>query len=214
MQLDGTIHILLFIISIYATTRLFYKARQSTDLIYWVYGIAALSLAITFLLEPVSIFFRRVTPPFPLTTLSMWGDVITISIVMCGLLILIRNSKPGFARFPKPFVVLPILLIAAYPFIEYTIILKEWLMAIYEGGSLLVALMMHITLRRKDKNNDTILIGLGILLIVYIIYWYLSGSVQQYIWIRQILFAIAILFIVSGYLKIETTEQKIALDHI
>lgn len=87
-------------------------------------------------------------------------------------------------------------------------------MAIYEGGSLLVALMMHITLRRKDKNNDTILIGLGILLIVYIIYWYLSGSVQQYIWIRQILFAIAILFIVSGYLKIETTEQKIALDHI
>ncbi|MDX1639473.1 MAG: hypothetical protein R3281_16020, partial [Balneolaceae bacterium] len=77
--------------------------------------------------------------------LSMYVELasyISISLLLCGLALLIRESKPVFAQFPLIYAGAPLLLIFSYWLVRNSFAIKEWLLSIYQGGAILVALLM------------------------------------------------------------------------
>lgn len=204
-------NVLLLLASAYASFMLFLKAKRSDDSLFIMYGIAAVCISVTFLATPLRILFNYMDLVFPYNAFIDWGRIVSLAALMSGLIEFIRHSKPEFARFPKFFVALPVLIIVSYPFIINTIVLKEWLIAIYEGGSLTVALLMHGVHSRKNKEHYFILSGLAILLITFVLYWFTKSYIYDYNMFWQTGLFISIIIIVSGFNRLETHNSGSAL---
>lgn len=211
--MSNFLNILLLLASAYASFMFFNKARSSIDDLYIIYGIASVLLFVTFLATPINLISGNFNFVFPYDAYVDWGRIVSISALMSSLIELIRKSKPEFARFPRFFVGLPILLVATYPLIMNTIVLKEWLIATYEGGCLIVAFLMHLMHMRKQKEHVYILSGLTVLLLTYIIYWFSKGYLYDYDWFWQTGLLISFLVIITGFNKLETTGRKLALNN-
>ncbi len=204
-------NILLLVASAYASFMLFFKAKGTNNSLYIIYGVAAICITVTFLGTPINILSSNFDFVFPYNAYMDWGRIVSLAALMSGLIEFIRQSKPEFARFPKFFVALPVLLVLSYPFIINTIVLKEWLIAIYEGGSLVVALLMHGIHSRKNKVHFIILSGLSLLLVTFILYWFTKSYIYDYNMFWQTGLFISIITIVSGFNRLETTGTNYAL---
>lgn len=128
-----------------------------------------------------------------------WTRMITIALVLSGLMEYIRYSKPEYARFPQVFIFLPLLLILVWPFIDRTLVLKEWLICAYEGGGLLAAFMLIAMNHYKGDQNQLTLIGLGFLSIAYLIFWLPIDILRQNAWLWELVFAMALIVTVHGW---------------
>lgn len=71
-----------------------------------------------------------------------WASIVSITFVMCGLFVRIRNSKPIFARFPIYLTFLPLAGLIFYPFIVDSEVVKELLMLVYLAGALAVSILI------------------------------------------------------------------------
>ncbi len=206
-------NILLLLASVYTSFMLFYKAKGTNNPLFIIYGAAAICISVTFLGTPLNILSSYFDFIFPYNAYLDWGRIVSLAALMSGLIEFIRQSKPEFARFPIFFVALPALLILTYPFIINTIVLKEWLIAIYEGGSLIVAFLMHGIHSRKNKAHYIILSGLVLLLITFVLYWFTKSYIYDYNMFWQTGLFISIITIVSGFNRLETTETNYALHN-
>ncbi|HBQ59506.1 MAG TPA: hypothetical protein DD671_07730, partial [Balneolaceae bacterium] len=74
--------------------------------------------------------------------LFQWGKLISITFYISGLLVLIRESKPIFARFPVYLTGLPFVSFLFFPLIIDSIVIKELINAIYQGGALVVTVLI------------------------------------------------------------------------
>lgn len=207
------LNFLLLMASAFASFMLFEKARKSNNDLYIIYGITSVLIFVTFLATPIKLISDHFNFVFPYDAYVDWGRVVSIAALMSGLIEFIRNSKPEFARFPRFFIGLPVLLVVTYPLIMNTIVLKEWLIAIYEGGCLLVAFLMHFMHIRKRREHIYILSGLVMLLLTYILYWFSKGYIYDYDLFWQTGLLISIIIITAGFYKLETAERKLALNN-
>ncbi|MFH5832418.1 hypothetical protein ACG2F4_08350 [Halalkalibaculum sp. DA3122] len=116
-------------------------------------------------------------------------SVIAVSLALCGLAVFIRESKPVFAQFPLIYAAVPLLLILSYWFVRDSFAIKAWLLSIYEGGALLVALMMYGT--RSYRSAEIVhfkymLAATLLFLVTYILYWFVPGMSSDYSWVWQL----------------------------
>lgn len=128
-----------------------------------------------------------------------WGHVYSIALVLCSLLLFVRESKPEFSQFPLLYCALPILTIAAYLLVHNTLMLKYWLINIYQGGAVVVALMMYGIYSYRDSIYSTLTVGSVLFIVSFLIYLFF----YEWMMLWQIFLAVAIFTTFSGYLVVE-----------
>lgn len=146
-----------------------------------------------------------------------WSRMITIAVILCGLMEYIRYSKPEYARFPQVFIFLPLLLIVVWPFIDRTLVLKEWLICTYEGAGLVAGFLLIGMNQYKGIQNQLVLIGLGFLALSYLVFWLPFSMLRENAWIWELIFAIGLIVVVHGWLAYDsetTAALNTDLDHI
>ena len=138
-----------------------------------------------------------------------WGHVTSLAFVLSSLAIFIRESKPVFAQFPMIYTALPLLIIISYFLVQDTYAIKTWLLVIYQGGAITVALLMYSVYTYRRTEYAFILTGVILFLISYILFWSISEIQDSYQWIWKLLVGIAMVLSIVGY---EQTEQEFVVN--
>lgn len=180
----GTVFVLLF--------QLFLKKRTLLELYF---SIAALIISVPYLID----LFQIETP----YNLFQWGKLISITIYISGLLALIRNSKPVFARFPQYLTALPFVSFLFFPLIIDSIVIKDLLNAIYQGGALAVTVLVFTLNQAKKRKRRYYIIGISSVGAAYLSYWLLFSRINtpELIWVSEILLSVGILFTTFRFIK-------------
>src|SRR5699024_7199074 len=114
-------------------------------------------------------FFTDAIGSFIMDQIVEWGSVYCIALVLGSLLLFIRESKPEFSRFPKFYAALPLVVVISYLLAYDTLVIKGWLMNIYQAGAAIVAMLIYGYYAYKDSIFYTLAIGMGLFLITYIL---------------------------------------------
>lgn len=137
-----------------------------------------------------------------------WGDIISITLVLCGLFVKIRDSKPIFARFPVFLTLLPLVGILFYPMIVESKVVKDLLMIIYEGGALLVGLLVLSINQLMLGNRVLCIVGSVILVCSYLMFWFIAPElVELHAEAGSILFAIGMITTAYGFKKVADNKS-------
>ena len=190
--------VLLGCVGSYATYKTTDFARRFESLEYWGYSLAALFFA----LGQGSFVLDAILNSYNLTIRSgqvmEWAAIISISFLLSGLAVLIRQSKPVFARFPLVYAGMPLLLIITYWLVKDTLAIKEWLMSIYQGGALLVGLLMYGVHSYRANRFKYLFGSIVLFLITFVLYWFVPGMKNNYTWIWELLLGGSIVASVYG----------------
>jgi hypothetical protein len=140
-----------------------------------------------------------------------WGHVTSLAFVLSSLAIFIRESKPVFAQFPMIYTALPLLIIISYLLVQDTYAIKTWLLVIYQGGAITVALLMYAVYTYRRTEYSFVLAGIILFLIAYILFWSISEMQSAYQWIWKLLVGVAMITGIYGYDRIENkADTKIS----
>lgn len=196
--------LLVCIVAGYASVKLASMAYRLDSLMHTAFAIAMLSFAVLGISENLALVVRYFEGDFNVQMVKEWSGVISISLVLCGLAVLIRNAKPAFARFPLSFTALPLLIIVTYPLAIDTLVLKDWIMGIYEGGALLIGLLMYAVMSTTSVKYLYVVGAIALLSIAYTIYWFLPAEVvYTSSWIWQLFLLSGIVGLVMAYSHLE-----------
>lgn len=132
-----------------------------------------------------------------------WGHVTSLAFVLSSLAIFIRQSKPAFAQFPLIYTALPLLIIISYVLVQDTYAIKTWLLVIYQGGAITVALLMYSVYTYRRTEYALILTGVIVFLISYILFWSISEIQDAYQWVWKLLVGVAMIICIIGYKQME-----------
>ena len=81
-------------------------------------------------------------PSYLVRDVESWGNFICINLVLSALFVIIRDSKPMFARFPVYLTLLPLSGIIFFAFIPTGYAIKDILELIMQAGAILVAMLI------------------------------------------------------------------------
>lgn len=137
-----------------------------------------------------------------------WGHVTCLALVLSSLAVFIRESKPVFAQFPMLYTGLPLLIVISYILVKDTYALKNWLISIYQGGAITVALLMYSVYTYRRNQYVLILSGVVIFLLSYLFYWHIPIIQESYPWVWQVLFAVGLVTTTLGYDHIQPGSKS------
>ncbi len=131
-----------------------------------------------------------------------WGNLVSIVLAICGLFALVRESKPVFARFPVYMVFLPLLSVIFYPLTIDAQVIKDLIIATYQGGALAVAFLFLITenLKREEKEFYS-LSGVGLCAVSFVLFWFIRLPEITNRSLSVLLLGIGVILIASGFSK-------------
>lgn len=132
-----------------------------------------------------------------------WGHVTCLAFVLSSLAIFIRESKPVFAQFPMIYTALPLLIILSYLLVQDTYAIKTWLLVIYQGGAITVALLMYAVYTYRRAEYAFVLAGIILFMIAYILFWNIAEIQDTYQWIWKLLLSVAMITSIYGYEQIK-----------
>lgn len=180
----GTAFILLF--------KLFLKKRSLLELYF---SLAAFAITIPYLLDLLQID--------PFIDLFKWGKLISVTIYISGLLVLIRESKPAFARFPIYLTALPFISFLFFPLIIDSIVIKDLINATYQGGALIVTVLVFTVNQARAKGRRYYIIGISFIAAAYLSYWLYINRINEpgLIWIPEMLLSAGILVTLFRFMK-------------
>ena len=137
-----------------------------------------------------------------------WGDIISITCVLNGLFIKIRNSKPVFARFPIYLTLLPFLSLIFYPLIIDSDIIKDILKAMYQGGAIIVGFLVVSINHYMYKSRSVLLIGCISFTISYVLAWiFPTFIILNLQWAVILFFVLGMLLSSFGFKRIGKTKN-------
>lgn len=128
-----------------------------------------------------------------------WGHIISLAFVLSALAVFIRQSKPVFAQFPLVYAALPLFIVISYVLVANTYALKDWLLSIYQGGAILVALLMYSVYTFRELRYVYILGGIILFLITFLMYWYIPGVSENIGWLWKSSLIFSLLLTLYGY---------------
>lgn len=199
-------NMLLMLAGAYLTYRIFLFYSRNRDLLFLFYGLAAVSVTIAFMDPFIAAIIQKFGFELRGQPFTEWGRICAISFILCGLIEFIRQSKPDFARFPQIFVSFPLLLIVSYPLVMHTVVLRDWLIGIYEISAIFVALVMHGFLSRSEKHHMVVFWGLIATLLAYLLYWLPDNTAGNMAWMWKLTLLIAMVILMIGFEKLETSS--------
>jgi len=171
-------------------------------------GLMGLTIAaVLFFIMQTTVFVSSFVDSASVASISdlifEWGHITCLAFVLSSLAVFIRESKPVFAQFPMLYTALPLLIVLSYFLVKDTYALKNWLITIYQGGAITVALLMYSVYTYRRKQYALILTGVIILLFSHVLYWYVPDIQASYGWSWQLLMAAGMTTVVLGYEKAE-----------
>lgn len=185
----GTAFILLF--------KLFLKKRSLLELYF---SLAAFTISIPYLLDlfQVDLFID----------FFQWSKLISITIYISGLLVLIRESKPAFARFPLYLTALPFVSFLFFPLIIDSIVIKDLINAIYQGGALVVTVLVFTVNQARAKGRRYYIIGISLISSAYLSYWLFLNRINEpdLNWITEMLLSAGILVTLFRFIKSQQSK--------
>lgn len=194
--------LVLVLIGGYATVKLINFSREGNRLKFLGLTIASVIFSIIFLANAAAGFTNNSDLKFISDTLDEWGHVLSLAFILSSLAIFIRESKPVFAQFPLPYTALPLLIVISYVLVQDTYAIKEWLLFIYQGGAILVALLMYSVYTYRDNDYAYIMSGIILFGVCYTLFWYLPVIHESNPWLWQVLLGISIILTIFGYDRI------------
>lgn len=198
----------LTVIGGYVTLKLVKLTQQNGRLKYLGLTIAAS----IFVVMQFSVFIDGMVTNPGYTAVSdgivEWGHIVSLAFILSSLAIFVRDSKPVFAQFPMLYTALPLLIVFSYFLVKDTYALKRWLLAIYQGGAILVSLLMYSVYTYRNNDYAMILIGVSLFLFSYLLYWYVPGVSESYSWISMVLIAAGMITTILGYEKVEYQQES------
>ncbi|MEQ8525544.1 hypothetical protein [Gracilimonas sp.] len=169
---------------------------QRRTLLELYFSLSALFISIPYLLDLFQVDV--------VINLFQWGKLISVTIYISGLLVLIRESKPIFARFPVYLTALPFVSFFFFPLIIDSIVIKDLINAIYQGGALAVTVLVFTLNQARKRRRRYYIIGLSSIGISYLGYWLIfNRTAPELIWISEILLTVGILFMTYRFIKSE-----------
>ncbi|MDR9416697.1 MAG: hypothetical protein RI564_10460 [Gracilimonas sp.] len=179
--------------------KLFIRQRS---LIIIYFGLAALAIATPYAIDLVQV-------EMPIDVFE-WGKLISITFYISGLLVLIRESKPVFARFPAYLTTLPFISFLFFPLIIDSFVIKDLINAIYQGGALVVTVLVFTLNQIRKTKRRYYIIGISSIGAAYMSYWFVFKQMNNpdLIWIAEILLSVGILFTAFRFVRAE--QNKLA----
>lgn len=194
--------LVLVLIGVYGTIRLSSLGNSRNRLKYLGLTIACAIFTVIFTSSAIAQFTAEPQISMVTDILVEWGHVLALAFVLSSLAAFIRESKPVFAQFPLAYTALPLLIVISYVLVQDTYAIREWLLFIYQGGAILVALLMYAVYTYRNLDYLMIMLGMVLFAISYSLYWYLPGIEESYPWAWQISLGISIVLTVFGYGRI------------
>lgn len=168
-------------------------------------GLLAAALLFT-LVEGAILMGPLLSAPL-LSGIVEWGHVGCLALVLSSLALFVRESKPVFARFPLAYTGLPLLIVLSYFLVRDTFALKEWLIAIYQGGAVVVALLMYSVYTYRREEYGGVLGGTALFAVSWSVYWFLPLAGESTDWTWELPLAAAIAVVSLGYERVENREE-------
>ena len=126
---------------------------------------------VAFIIGGASRFFPELGNALP-----EWSWLVSVIFLICGLFGLIRESKPVFARFPIYLTFLPLLSIVFYPLTVDALIIKNLILATYQAGALLVAILLFSVKQKKEGGHTLTVIAISIGMVSFLFQWVFTFS--------------------------------------
>lgn len=200
MDINAWVDLLLFLTGCLAVFLLKNKGKNTDNRVMYLMFLSAMSV---FCLSTLITFFNF-TMQF---NVRHFLQIMAISFAVSGIFILIRHSKPVFARFPQQFVYLPFLIVIFYPIVDQTIVIKNLVRMIYQGGALFVAALLIPTSKITKHQKWLILGGISIFAISFLFKWIFIVDESQ-AWLWGIILLPAILLTAYGFYKLPEINLK------
>lgn len=189
----------LFLTSGFVAVKLIGLTNKRGRLKYLGLAIAAVILTFIQLTEFVDHLSSNSAITVAAEFIVEWGHITALAFVLSSLTIFIRESKPVFAQFPMLYTALPLLIVISYVLVQDTYALKNWLVAIYQAGAIIVALLMYSVYTYRNNEYGIILAGIALFLLSYILFWYTGNLLEDYTWSWKLLVASAMIITIYGY---------------
>jgi hypothetical protein len=189
----------ILILSLFRVSILFFKQGRNVDQNHKLfYSFAAILYGVVIGLD-ITLRIYEFTSPILISNSKDWVNITAVVITLSALGLMIRESKPKIARAPMILAFIPFLILAVYPFVADTFVLKRFLFMLLEGGGILIALLMYA--HHYTKNSEySIILGFVILLALVV---GLNLFAVQWVIVSQIL----AVFTVYGIHKTYTIKQ-------
>lgn len=132
-----------------------------------------------------------------------WTILFLVITLISALLVLIRESKPAFARFPSYMTALPFISVLFFPFVIDSYAIKDLLNMIYQGGALVVALLV-ISINHFIKPwlkfflTGTVLLGMS-----YLCYWFIFDFINGFSWLISLILTVSVILLTTGFKKVQ-----------
>lgn len=196
--------LLLSLTGLFATGVSYYLHRQTQQLKFLGLQLASVVFVVVELAVLAQMFINADVAAFITELIIEWGHIYCIALILSSLLLFVRESKPEFSRFPRIYAILPLLVILSYLLVYDTILLKKWLLNLYQGGAAVVTAMMYGIYYYRDSIYLTVACGAAFFLASYLIYIFIP--VSPFAW--QICLAVSITTTFSGYLIVEKEYSR------
>lgn len=183
---------------LYALLKLSLVAARSERLTFRV----LLASAVFLCLAQAAVVFAAVLPEGLAPGVAEWGHVLLLACVLGALALFVRESKPAFARFPLLYTMLPLLIVISYFMVRDTYVLKEWMLTLYQGGALAVALLMYGVYQYRRGGYGRVLGGVVLMTAAYAAYWLLPLQEVARDWSWQLLLAGGLVLLIHGYERV------------
>lgn len=180
----------------------FISAYANRSLSNLFFGFAVLSLFFGVMLSYIEFFETIPTRD--------WGSLLAITTVLIALSILIRDSKPKFARFPIPMTFFPLIGLFFYPLVINNSAVKGLLHVTYQGGALFVGLLIVSFNHILYKQRILLFISCIFFLVAYLFNWFLDFLlINDYVHtFTSISLSIGILLGAIGLNKLSTVTEN------
>ncbi len=203
--MTGISGFILFIISLYATFNFFRLYAIDRKIFHFCIGTTAAFLALYGASSFLALFFPVLDPEF----IGEWSTVFSVSFLLSAAAALVRDFKPVFSRFPKSFTFVPLVLIVIYPMIIDTLVVKYWVLGLYQGSALLIAFLIYAFRTYENSDCAYMLVGVIFFAITFILYWIPESlfTLPEYIW--MLLTSSGILILTVGYNQAYHLEEQL-----
>lgn len=127
-----------------------------------------------------------------------WLKLITLSSLLSALFGLIHESKPIFARFPAFLIYLPFITLFFFPLIIDKNILTDLLFGTFQGGCIVVALMIYGIHQLKLGTHIWMLLGAVTFMVAFITNWFLPLESETSLLLAKVLVIAGIIQVSYG----------------
>jgi hypothetical protein len=107
-------------------------------------------------------------------TTQIWSDfmwLLVAALILVSLANFLRDDKPPFAQYPFFFTLLPLIVLPVYPFIADTVVIKNWVLALYQFGALVMAGLLFSLISTKDTSYRLIVLSVGFFALAWFTKW-------------------------------------------